>query len=45
MSIHQPQSTEDFSRIFGVGAKKLESFGEIFVTLIRDYRENGVKVP
>ena len=37
MSIYRPQSIADFSHIYGVGAKKLESFGEIFVTLIRDY--------
>ena len=37
MSVYLPQSIDDFSRIYGVGAKKLESFGEIFVTLIRDY--------
>ena len=39
MAYFLPQSRESFSRITGVGAAKLEEFGEIFVKHIREYAE------
>ena len=40
MAYFVPQSRESFSRITGVGANKLEEYGEIFVKHIREYAEN-----
>ncbi len=40
MAARLPQNKEDFSGIFGVGAKKLESYGDIFLGIIRDHRSN-----
>lgn len=39
MSRYYPQSNETFLRIYGVGAKKLESYGDVFMGVIRKYRE------
>ena len=39
MAYFVPQSRESFSRITGVGATKLEEYGEIFVKHIREYAE------
>ena len=39
MAYFLPQSRESFSRITGVGATKLEEFGEMFVEHIREYAE------
>jgi len=39
MSYYLPQDLEGFSKISGVGAQKLEQFGEIFLPLIRQYCE------
>ena len=39
MAYFLPQSKESFSRITGVGAAKLEEYGEIFVQHIREYAE------
>ena len=39
MAYFLPQSRESFSRITGVGATKLEEYGEIFVKHIREYAE------
>ena len=39
MAYFVPQSRESFSRITGVGANKLEEYGEIFVKHIREYAE------
>ena len=39
MAYFLPQSRESFSRITGVGANKLEEYGEIFVKHIREYAE------
>ena len=44
MAYFLPQSKESFSRISGVGAAKLEEFGEVFVKHIREYAEqNGLE--
>ena len=37
MAYFLPQSRESFSRITGVGAAKLEEYGEVFVEHIREY--------
>ena len=38
-----PQSRESFSRISGIGARKLEEFSDEFLAVIRSYaRENGL---
>ena len=43
MAYFLPQSMESFSRISGVGAAKLEEYGEMFVEHIREYaEENGL---
>ena len=39
MAYFAPQSRESFARITGVGATKLEEYGEIFVKHIREYAE------
>ena len=39
MAYFLPQSGENFSRISGVGATKLEEYGEVFVKHIREYAE------
>ncbi len=39
MASYYPQSYETFSKIFGVGAKKLEQFGSFFIELITEYCE------
>ena len=44
MAYFLPQSKESFSRITGVGATKLEEYGQIFVKHIREYaEENGLE--
>ena len=44
MAYFLPQSRESFSRITGVGATKLEEYGEVFVKLIHEYaEEHGLK--
>ena len=40
MAYFVPQSRESFSRITGVGATKLEEYGETFVKHIREYAEH-----
>jgi ATP-dependent DNA helicase RecQ len=43
MAYYFPQTKEDFSRISGVGDKKLEQFGEIFMNLIKKFtKENKI---
>jgi ATP-dependent DNA helicase RecQ len=37
-----PQTSEEFLRVSGVGAVKLERFGESFVDLIREYVSNEI---
>jgi ATP-dependent DNA helicase RecQ len=37
MALYLPQSEENFSRISGVGAAKLQQYGEIFTKTIRTY--------
>ncbi|HLD70245.1 MAG TPA: DNA helicase RecQ, partial [Candidatus Omnitrophota bacterium] len=45
MAYYLPQSCEGFSRIFGVGTKKLEEFSEEFTKIISQYaRENGLQL-
>ena len=39
MAYFLPQSKESFSRMSGVGAAKLEEYGEVFVKHIREYAE------
>ncbi len=39
MAYFLPQSRESFARITGVGAAKLEEYGEVFVKHIREYAE------
>ena len=39
MAYFAPQSRESFARITGVGATKLEEYGEVFVKHIREYAE------
>ena len=39
MAYFLPQNRESFSRISGVGAAKLEDYGEVFVKHIREYAE------
>ena len=39
MAYFLPQSRESFSRVSGVGAAKLEEYGEVFVKRIREYAE------
>lgn len=44
MAYYLPQNLADFSRIFGVGAQKLEQFGQVFLALIVDYsRTNNLE--
>ena len=38
MCVHFPKTQEEFSRIYGVGAKKLENYGKIFTRLISEYQ-------
>jgi len=35
----RPQSTSDFAMISGVGARKLEAYGEAFLSVIRKAAE------
>ncbi len=43
MATYFPQKNDDFSKITGVGAKKLEQFSEEFLTIIKNYcRENNI---
>ncbi len=37
MSYKKPKNLKEFANIIGVGEKKLEEFGEIFLTVISDY--------
>lgn len=37
MSVYYPQSAEELSALYGVGQYKLDRYGAIFVTLIREY--------
>ena len=41
MSYYFPRSTDSLSSVFGVGAKKLEEFGDAFLALIREYAESN----
>jgi ATP-dependent DNA helicase RecQ len=34
---HRPRTLEDFSRLSGVGAQKLERYGQIFLNLLEDH--------
>ncbi len=44
MATDFPQNENEFLRIGGVGVKKLESYGSIFLSIIKDYvKDNGVK--
>ena len=44
MAFYFPKDSENFSRIEGVGEKKLESFGEMFLKLINQHvAENGLE--
>ena len=42
MASRIPRNREEFSRISGVGAVKLEEFSEPFLALMRDYAESNV---
>ena len=43
MASHLPQSRDSFSRISGIGARKLEEFSDEFLAVIRSYvQENGL---
>jgi ATP-dependent DNA helicase RecQ len=44
MSAHLPQSKEAFSNIHGVGSRKLEAYGDVFVKLIREYCQASLRV-
>jgi len=37
MAARRPQTIEDFAAIFGVGQKKIERFGDIFIGVIKSY--------
>ncbi|MFA5746568.1 MAG: RecQ family ATP-dependent DNA helicase [Candidatus Paceibacterota bacterium] len=41
MAYYFPQNEKEFSLISGVGAKKLEQFGEIFLSAINDFAEEN----
>jgi RecQ family ATP-dependent DNA helicase len=41
MAYYFPQNEKEFSLISGVGAKKLEQFGEIFLSVINDFAEEN----
>ncbi|MCK7525552.1 MAG: HRDC domain-containing protein [Ignavibacteriales bacterium] len=44
MATDFPQTENEFLRIGGVGVKKLESYGSIFLTIIKNYvKNNNVK--
>lgn len=45
MAYYFPQTKEDFSRISGVGDKKLEQFGEIFMDLIKKFTQENKITP
>ncbi|MEI7620758.1 MAG: RecQ family ATP-dependent DNA helicase, partial [Candidatus Falkowbacteria bacterium] len=46
MAYYLPQDKEDFSKISGVGAKKLEQYGDIFLKIIIEFtRENNLVQP
>ena len=40
MAIYFPNNKEEFLKIKGVGAKKYESYGEEFIEIIKNHREN-----
>jgi ATP-dependent DNA helicase RecQ len=40
MAAYFPQSTESLREISGVGAQKLEQFGEVFLAIIRNYAKS-----
>jgi len=43
MACYFPKNNEEFLKINGVGQRKLEEFGELFLTVINDYlRENNI---
>jgi len=45
MATDYPQTENDLLKIGGVGVKKLESYGNIFLTIIKNYvKSNGVNV-
>lgn len=45
MATDYPQTKNELLRISGVGVKKLESYGNIFLTIIKNYvKSNGVNV-
>jgi ATP-dependent DNA helicase RecQ len=41
MAYYFPRNEEEFSLISGVGAKKLEQFGEMFLSVINDFTEEN----
>ncbi len=44
MSIFYPQDPRSMKEIYGVGTRKLEKYGEIFINLIREYcSERGIQ--
>jgi ATP-dependent DNA helicase RecQ len=45
MSRYLPQTREALAQIYGIGAKKMESFGKIFLKVIREYIDGMEKNP
>jgi ATP-dependent DNA helicase RecQ len=43
MAHYKPQTKEEFARINGVGARKLELYGDLFLAAIAEYRESGAR--
>ncbi len=37
MAIHYPQTKEDLLTLYGIGKRKLEKYGDVFLELIREY--------
>ncbi len=42
MSARQPRSLQEFAGVFGVGVKKLENYGAVFVKVIQEHLESKV---
>jgi ATP-dependent DNA helicase RecQ len=38
MAVYFPQNIDSLARIYGIGAAKLEKYGDIFIEIIRQYR-------
>lgn len=44
MAIMKPANEEEMSKVSGVGAQKLEKYGEYFLTIIKDWQRITNKI-